>query len=88
MIGHASLLIQAAGTNILTDPVWSDANRELALENGILAAWSQPILTKDGEMLGTFALYASEPRSYRDLPVRLAESGTVYRWEKSGVEVA
>jgi threonyl-tRNA synthetase len=29
-------------------------------------------------------IYASEPRSYRDLPVRLAEFGTVYRWEKSG----
>lgn len=29
-------------------------------------------------------LYASEPRSYRDLPVRLAEFGTVYRWEQSG----
>jgi threonyl-tRNA synthetase len=30
------------------------------------------------------AIYASEQRSYRDLPVRLAEFGTVYRWEKSG----
>ena len=29
-------------------------------------------------------IYASEHRSYRDLPVRLAEFGTVYRWEKSG----
>ena len=29
-------------------------------------------------------IYASDPRSYRDLPVRLAEFGTVYRWEKSG----
>jgi threonyl-tRNA synthetase len=29
-------------------------------------------------------LYASEPRSYRDLPIRLAEFGTVYRWEQSG----
>ncbi|MCP3906145.1 MAG: threonine--tRNA ligase [Planctomycetes bacterium] len=29
-------------------------------------------------------LYASEPYSYRDLPVRLAEFGTVYRWEQSG----
>ena len=29
-------------------------------------------------------LYASQPRSYRDLPIRLAEFGTVYRWEKSG----
>lgn len=29
-------------------------------------------------------IYASEQRSYRDLPIRLAEFGTVYRWEKSG----
>ena len=29
-------------------------------------------------------IYASRPRSYRDLPIRLAEFGTVYRWEQSG----
>ncbi len=29
-------------------------------------------------------IFDSEPRSYRDLPVRLAEFGTVYRWEQSG----
>jgi len=29
-------------------------------------------------------IFASEHRSYRDLPVRLAEFGTVYRWEQSG----
>src|SRR5258708_7261028 len=29
-------------------------------------------------------IYASELRSYRDLPVRLSEFGTVYRWEQSG----
>ncbi len=29
-------------------------------------------------------IYASRPRSYRDLPVRLAEFGTVYRYEQSG----
>jgi len=29
-------------------------------------------------------IYSSEPHSYRDLPIRLAEFGTVYRWEKSG----
>ena len=29
-------------------------------------------------------IYASSPRSYRDLPVRLAEYGTCYRYEKSG----
>ena len=29
-------------------------------------------------------LFDSRPHSYRDLPVRLAEFGTVYRWEQSG----
>ncbi|HUG10983.1 MAG TPA: threonine--tRNA ligase [Opitutaceae bacterium] len=29
-------------------------------------------------------LFAAHPHSYRDLPVRLAEFGTVYRWEQSG----
>ena len=29
-------------------------------------------------------IFSSEQRSYRDLPVRLAEFGTVYRWEQSG----
>jgi threonyl-tRNA synthetase len=29
-------------------------------------------------------IYASQMRSYRDLPLRLAEFGTVYRWEQSG----
>jgi len=29
-------------------------------------------------------IYASNPRSYRDLPLRLAEYGTCYRYEKSG----
>ena len=29
-------------------------------------------------------IYASAKHSYRDLPIRLAEFGTVYRWEQSG----
>jgi threonyl-tRNA synthetase len=29
-------------------------------------------------------IYKSKPRSYRDLPMRLAEFGTVYRYEQSG----
>lgn len=31
-----------------------------------------------------FQIYAAKPRSYRDLPIRLAEFGTVYRYEQSG----
>ena len=29
-------------------------------------------------------LFAALPRSYRDLPLRLAEDGTDYRYKKSG----
>ncbi len=29
-------------------------------------------------------IFSGEPRSYRDLPIRLAEFGTVYRYEQSG----
>jgi threonyl-tRNA synthetase len=29
-------------------------------------------------------IFDAQPRSYRDLPIRLAEFGTVYRWEQSG----
>lgn len=31
-----------------------------------------------------FMIFASKPHSYRDLPIRLAEFGTVYRYEQSG----
>lgn len=31
-----------------------------------------------------FEIYNSSPKSYRDLPLRIAENGTVYRNEKSG----
>ena len=52
----------------------------------------RPIEMEDGErfMLKPMncphhiMIYKSKPRSYRDLPLRLAEFGTVYRYEKSG----
>ena len=34
---------------------------------------------------GHIQIYKSKMRSYRDLPLRLAEFGTVYRYERSGV---
>jgi threonyl-tRNA synthetase len=34
---------------------------------------------------GHICIYQSKSRSYRDLPVRFAEFGTVYRYERSGV---
>jgi len=34
---------------------------------------------------GHIAIYEAGQRSYRDLPIRMAEFGTVYRYERSGV---
>src|SRR5216684_8410482 len=59
--------------DISTDPVWSDNCRDLAMQNGIRAAWSEPILTKDGQVLGTFALYSPEPRMPTNAELELIE---------------
>jgi PAS domain S-box-containing protein len=48
--------------DIATDPLWADY-RELALEHGLRACWSTPILSSAGKVLGTFATYYREPRS-------------------------
>ena len=59
--------------DIATDINWLDEYRDLAIKNGIRAAWSEPILTKDGEVLGTFALYSSESRIPTDAEIELIE---------------
>src|ERR1700758_4775703 len=48
--------------DVATDPKWPDEYRDIAILNGIRAAWSEPIVTKDDEVLGTFALYSHELR--------------------------
>jgi signal transduction histidine kinase len=47
--------------DIASDPLWEDY-RGLALEHGLRACWSVPVLATDGRVLGTFAFYYSEPR--------------------------
>src|ERR1700730_10998248 len=61
--------------DVATDTNWPDEFKDLAIGNGIRAAWSEPILTKDGEVLGTFALYSSEPRIPTDAEIELIEGG-------------
>jgi formate hydrogenlyase transcriptional activator len=59
--------------DVATDINWLDEYRDLATKNGIRAAWSEPILTKDGEVLGTFALYSSESRIPTNAEIELIE---------------
>src|SRR6266404_7805747 len=48
--------------DVATEPNWREDCRDLALRNGIRAAWSEPILTKENQVLGTFAVYSAESR--------------------------
>ena len=49
--------------NISKDRRWPDDARDLTLSQGFVAAWSEPLISKDGEVLGTFAMYYPEPRT-------------------------
>ena len=55
--------------DISNDPRWPDKARDLALNHGFCAAWSEPLISKAGEVLGTFCLSYAEPRipNNRDL---------------------
>ena len=46
--------------DIATDPLWA-AFKDLALAHGNHACWSTPILSSQGRVLGTFALYHGAP---------------------------
>jgi PAS domain-containing protein len=72
--GAATLLKERViVADVATDINWLDEYRDLAISNGIRAAWSEPILKKDGEVLGTFALYSSEPRIPTNAEIDLIE---------------
>jgi formate hydrogenlyase transcriptional activator len=64
-------------SDITRDPLWSgspaEEYREIALRNGLRATWSQPVISKSGELLGTFAMYYAEPRTPSASDLQLIE---------------
>jgi signal transduction histidine kinase len=68
----ASLKELVIAPDITADKRW-DAHgwRALALEHGLRACWSSPILSRSGSVLGTFALYQREPGSPTPLHLEL-----------------
>jgi len=48
-------------SDIAVDPLWADY-RHLPLAHGLRACWSAPIMSSEGQVLGTFAMYYREPR--------------------------
>jgi PAS domain S-box-containing protein len=59
--------------DVAADPLWADF-RAPALEHGLRACWSAPILSADGKVLGTFDLYHREPRTPRPVDLQLMDA--------------
>ena len=71
----ACLKIPVIIEDLATESRWySEEHRGLALRCGIRAAWSQPILTNHNRVLGTFAVYSSEPGAPTEADLALTES--------------
>src|SRR6185369_6337353 len=62
-------------TDILHDPLWEDY-RNLVVPYGLSACWSTPILSHDGRVLGSFAMYYREVRSPAPAERQLADIAT------------
>jgi threonyl-tRNA synthetase len=68
-------------------PYYSDSQFpliDLSVREGAAPGEGERYLLKPMNCPHHVMIYKSKPRSYRDLPVRLAEFGTVYRYEQSG----
>ncbi len=90
---------EAAGYSFVNTPHITKA--QLFEESGHLQTFAEnmypPMLVDEGSAAGTayyvkpmncpfhILIYRSHPRSYRELPLRFFEFGTVYRYERSGV---
>ena len=48
--------------DIASDPRW-EGLRDLAMEYGLRACWSQPVFSSEGQVVGTFAMYYRHPRA-------------------------
>jgi formate hydrogenlyase transcriptional activator len=64
-------------SDFATDPLWSDSvalrARDTALAHGLRACWSQPLVSKDNDVLGTFAIYHSAPGTPTSAELQLLE---------------
>src|SRR4029077_9538417 len=62
-------------SDVMKDPLWADY-RELAKICGLRACWSTPILSAQGDVLGSFAMYRGENRGPQPEENRLTQIAT------------
>jgi PAS domain S-box-containing protein len=64
-------------SDLATDPLWAvPKHRASALSYGLRASWSNPILSSEGKVLGTFCMYYRETRSPNSHDLELIELAT------------
>jgi PAS domain S-box-containing protein len=64
-------------SDIATDPLWEvPEHRAAALSHGLRASWSNPILSSEGKVLGTFCIYEHETRSPNPHDLEVIEKAT------------
>ena len=64
-------------SDIATDPLWdAPEHRASALKHGLRASWSNPVLSSEGKVLGTFCMYYRERRSPNTQDLELIELAT------------
>src|SRR6266513_3064577 len=64
-------------SDIATDPLWDvPEHRASALKHGLRASWSNPVLSSEGKVLGTFCISYREPRSPNSQDLELIELAT------------
>jgi formate hydrogenlyase transcriptional activator len=61
--------------DILVDPKWAKF-KDSAAAAGLRAAWSSPILSSDGKLLGTFGMYYREVRTPSQREIELIDSAS------------
>ena len=64
---------QVIVTDIASDPLWQNF-RDFTLGFGLRACWCAPILSSQGQVLGTFAMYYAQPRSPENFELELIEA--------------
>ena len=64
-------------SDIATDPLWDvPEHRASALKHGLRASWSNPVLSSQGKVLGTFCMYYRKPRAPDSQDLELIELTT------------
>src|SRR5262249_2427984 len=65
-------------SDIANDPLWTVIQgtdyKNLALKPRLRAAWAYPLMSRDEEVLGTFAIYHASPKIPADSDIELMEA--------------